>query len=212
MTEGDPTPVAPRSSGRNPDAYEDCLKGRYFLDTMCQEEIYKAIAFFKSAVADETCCSLGHAGIADAYCQLALLGSAPASQLDRQARSSAEIALKNDPGLADAHVSSGRVKMIFDWDWKGAQDAGRRAAAFDPCSVSAQIFQASLLCIFSSYEEAKQICYQVLATAPLFFAANVQLAACLYGACDFQGSADQCWKILTLAPRFAPAQILLALA
>jgi DNA-binding winged helix-turn-helix (wHTH) protein/Tfp pilus assembly protein PilF len=212
ITETDPATVAPRLAGRNPGALEDYLKGRYFLDRMCEEEVYRAIGFFKSSAADQTCCSLGHAGIADAYCQLALLGSAPLSQLDRQARSSAELALKSNPDLPEAHVAAGRVKMIFDWDWKSAQDAGNRALALDPRSLPAQTFQASLLCTLSSYEDACQVCYRVLTADPLTFAANVQLAACLYGARDFEGAADQCWKILTLAPRFAPAQILLALA
>ena len=195
------------TTGRNPGAYGDYLKGRYFLDTMCEEEVYKAIAFFKSAAADETCSSLAHAGIADGYCQLALLGSAPPSKLASQARLSAEIALNCDPDLPDAHVSAGRVKMIFDWDWKGGQDAARRAMALDPGSVSSQILLASLLCTLGNHEEARQVCCEVLTVDPLSFPANLRLAACLYSARDFEATADQCWKVLTLAPRFAPAQL-----
>lgn len=201
-----------RAQHLNPGVYQDCLKGRYFLDKMCEEELYKALAFFNSAVADHTCSSLAHAGIADAYCQLALLGSARPSQLVRHARSSAETALKIRPDVAEAQVSIGRVKMIFDWDWSGAQDAVRRAVELDPSSVPAHVFQASLFCTLGRYEEARQVCCDILNTAPLSFSANVQLATCLYAARDFQGAADQCWKILTLTPRFAPAQIVLALA
>ncbi|MGC2658259.1 MAG: winged helix-turn-helix domain-containing protein [Bryobacteraceae bacterium] len=203
---------ASRNSGKVSAAYEDCLKGRYFLDRMCEEEAYRAIAFFKSATADRTCASLAHAGIADAYCLLALLGSAPPSNLICHARSSAEMALKNDPDLPDAHVSFGRVKMIFDWDWNSAQNAGSHALALDTDSVAAQTFQASMLCHLGKYEEAKQICAKLLIADPLSFPLNIQLAACLYGVRDFEATADQCWKILTLAPRFAPAQLILALA
>ncbi|HEX4232089.1 MAG TPA: winged helix-turn-helix domain-containing protein [Bryobacteraceae bacterium] len=212
VTEGDSSTVPPHATDKGADAYQDYLKGRYFLDRMCEEEVYKAIAFFRSAAAEETCRSLAQAGIADAYCQLALLGSAPVSQLVGPARMSAELALNNDPDLPEAVVAAGRVKMIFDWDWTGAREAGSRAVALDTSSVTAQAFQASLLCTLSNYEEAQQLCRRALALDPLSFPANVQFAACLYGARDFESAANQCWKILTLAPRFAPAQILLALA
>lgn len=212
IAEGDSTSVASRAPDRNPSAHEDCLKGRYFLDRMCEEEIYKAIAFFKSAAADETCHALAHAGMADAYCQLALLGSTPSSQLAYRARSSADIALKNDPDLSEAHVSAGRVKMIFDWDVTGAQESGNRALAIDANALSSKRFQAWLLCMLGSYEEALRICGGALTFDPLSFPLNLQSAACLYCLRDFKGTADQCWKILTLAPSFAPAQILLALA
>jgi DNA-binding winged helix-turn-helix (wHTH) protein/tetratricopeptide (TPR) repeat protein len=202
----------PRPSGQNGAAFQDCLKGRYFLDSMCEDETHKALAFFNSASVEETCCSLAHAGIADAYCQLALLGSTSSDKLAGQARSSIEIALRKNPDLPDAHVSAGRVKMIFDWDWDGAQESVTHALALDPNSVSAHTLRASLLCILGRYEEARQACSNALAFDPLSFPANLQLAACLYAARDFTGTTEQCWKILTLTPRFAPAQIRLALA
>ena len=193
-------------------AKEDYVKGRYFLDRMCEEEAYKAIAFFRSAASDDSCHALAHAGIADAYCQLALLGSASLSQLAREARSSAERALKKDPGLAEAQVSAGRVKVIFDWEFTGAHEAAHRALEIAPNSASSQSFQAWLLCTSGRHEEASRFCGQVLALDPLSFPANMQSAVCLFGLRDYKGVADQCWKILTLSPTFAPAQLLLALA
>ncbi|MBV8812594.1 MAG: winged helix-turn-helix domain-containing protein [Acidobacteriaceae bacterium] len=213
MTDADSSPTPPGSLGKNRDAYEDYLKGRYFLDTMAEEEeIYKAIAFFNSAAIDETCCSLAHAGIAEAYGQLALFGSVCSSRVVSHARSSVESALRNDPDLPQAHVSAGRVKMIFDWDWKGTQESVDRARTLDANSVPAHTLQGSLLCTLGSYEEALQVCRHALALDPLSFPANLQFAACLYATRDFEGVIDQCWKMLTLRSGFAPAQILLALA
>ncbi len=213
VTDADLRAVPSRGPGKNLDAYEDCLKGRYLLDRMAEEEeIHKAIAFFNSAAADETWCPLAYAGISDAYCQLALVGSVCSSKLACRARASAEFALRNDPDLPHAHVSAGRVKMLFDWDWKGAREAVSRALALDGNSVSAHTLRASLLLTLGGYEEALQACREALVIDPLSFPANLQFAACLYAARDFNSAIDQCWKMLTLRSRFAPAQILLALA
>ncbi len=213
VPEADSSLAPPLRLGKNLDAYEDYLKGCYFLDTMAEEEeIYRAIAFFNSAAVDETCCSLAHAGIAEAYCQLALVGSVYSSNIAGHARSAAERAIRNDPDLPQAHVSAGRVKMIFDWDWKGTQESVDRARALDAGSVPAHTLQASLLRVSGKYEEALQLCRQALALDPLSFPANLQFAASLYADRDFESVIDQCWKMLTLRSGFAPAQILLALA
>ena len=213
VTESDPKAAPPSDSGKSDEAYADYLKGRYFLDRMAgEEDLYRAIAFFNSAAANERCCPLAHAGIADAYCQLALVGSVAPSKVACQARSSAAIALSRAPDLADAHVSVGRVKMFFDWDWQGARQSVSRALELDVNSVSVHILHASLLVALGSFGEALQVCRRAVALDPMSFPANLQFAACLYAVRDFKEAIDQCWKMLTLRSRFAPAQMLLALA
>lgn len=192
--------------------YSDYLKGRYFLDRMCENAAYKSLAFFNSATEDENCSSLARAGIAEVYCQLAQLGAAPPSKLEPLARSAAALAMESGSYAAHAHVAAGRVKMIFDWDWKGAEEAAEDAVALDPASISAHLFRASLLCALGRHKEAKEVCHFVLNRDPLSFAANLELAACLYAAHEYEAATEQCWNVLTLAPRFAPAQLLLALA
>ncbi len=191
---------------------EDYLKGRYCLDRMSEEDSYKAIAFFTSAAADKNCASYAHAGIADAYCQLAMLGSAGVSKLAPQARSSADAALRENPDLAEAHASAARVRMIFDWDWEGAEESIERALTLDPSSGQVHALRSSLLCTLSCYEEAQQACQRALSLDQLSFSINLRLAACLYGAGHFEAASEQCWKILILAPNFPPAQLVLALA
>ena len=191
-------------------AYEDCLKGRYFLDRMCEEDVYKALAFFNSAVTNEACCALAHAGIADAYCQLALLCLAGPSKLVPHARAAAEAAVRKTPDLPEALIAAARVALTFDWNWKAAEEAATRALALDSESVLALNFRAFLLFTLGRYEQAREVCHKLLAVEPLSFPVNLQLAAALYAVGDFKGATDECWKLLTLTPSFAPAQLLLA--
>jgi len=186
------------------EAYQDCLKGRYLLDRSSEEDIHKALAYFHSAAADPAYGSLAHAGIADAYCQLAVMGSAAPARVRGLARSFADRALEGDPALPQAHLADGRVKMVFDWDWSGARQAIQRGGG--------SILQASLLCTLGDYEAALESCRCALAMDPLSFPAGLQWAACSYAARDFQAAAEQCWKLLNLSPQFAPAHLWLALA
>lgn len=202
----------PQTGLHGGDGHEDYVKGRYFLDRMSEEELHRAIAFFKAAADEGTCFSLAHAGIADAYCQLALLGFSSPLQLASRARHSAELALNDNPNLAEAHVAFGRVKMIFDWDWKAAEEAVRRAVAVDAMAASAHVLAGTLLRTLGRCDEAREACLRALAIDPLSFSANLQVAACLYAAREWERAADQCWNMLTLLPRFAPAQIQLAQA
>lgn len=204
--------VKPRQANNCEEAYQDYLKGRYFLDRMAEEEIHKAIAHFKSAAEDKSCGGLAHAGLADAYCYLATAGAARPSDVSANARFFAEDAVANDPALSDAHVSLARVKLLFEWDWHGAQAAVSRALELEPFSVAAHTLHAALLRIAGAHEQALQVCRRALTSEPLSFPANLQLAGCFYAVRDFKKAVDQCWKMLTLESRFAPAQVLLALS
>ncbi len=192
--------------------YQDCLKGRYLLNRLSEEDVYKALAFFHSASADETHGPLAHAGIADAYCQLALMGSVSSSRVCALARSAAERALEGNRCLAQALVSNARTKLLLDWDWKGARKAIDAALALDGSFAEAHIFLAYLLSALGDQGAGTHHCHQALEIDPLSFPANLQLAACHYAARDFQNAANQCWKILSIAANFAPAQLLLGLA
>ena len=48
------------------------------------------------------------------------------------ARQAADKALNLNPQLAEAHAAQALVKLFFDWDWEGAEQAYRRALALHP--------------------------------------------------------------------------------
>lgn len=193
-------------------AYEDYLKGRYLLDRTAEEDIHKALAYFYSAASDHAYVPLAHAGIADAHSQLALIGAVASSSASDAARAAAEIAISGDPACAPAHVARARVKMLFDWDWKGAYESVARAIEIDPSSAPAHILHASLLSTLGSYEPAVESCRTALVLDPLSFSANLQFASCLFSARQFQEVVTQCWQMLNLSASFAQAQLLLAMA
>jgi DNA-binding winged helix-turn-helix (wHTH) protein len=194
------------------EAYEDCLKGRYLLDRMTDDETHKALAYFHSAACEPSHSAQAHSGIADAYCQLALLGSVPASQVCHLAASSAEQALLLNPQLPEAHIASARVKLLFHRNLKGSRESLLKALELDSNSTAAYTLLASLDRALGEWEPALESCARALKIDPLSFPANLQMAACLLAAGDLHGSVNQCWKMLSLQPNFAPAHLSLACA
>jgi adenylate cyclase len=192
--------------------HEDYLKGRYFLNKMTEDALWKAIAYFESALAQDSKYALAYAGLADAYCQSALLASIHGESAAHKAKQYSTAALHHDSGLAEGHVSVARVKMLFDWDWAGARAEYLRALALNPNSADAHRAYAVFLSASASSAEALSESNQALLLDPLSCAISSAHAWHLYLAGNFQGAVEQCWKVLTLEPAFAPAQYTLGLA
>jgi DNA-binding winged helix-turn-helix (wHTH) protein/tetratricopeptide (TPR) repeat protein len=195
-----------------PDIREDYLKGRFFLNKMTEDALWKAIAYFESILAQDSRYAAAYAGLADAYCQSALLASIQGDNTAQKARQYAAAALQHDAGLAEAHVSLGRVKMLFDWDWPAARTEYLRALELNPGSADSHRAFALFLSANGNSEEALSESSQALLLDPLSCPISSEHAWHLHLSGNFQGAVEQCWKVLTLEPAFAPAQYILGLA
>jgi DNA-binding winged helix-turn-helix (wHTH) protein/Tfp pilus assembly protein PilF len=209
-------PIKPERENRkkytaNFEAYQDYLKGRYFLSKAHAESILKAIAHFEAAVAQDRNCAPAYAGLSDAYCDLALLGL---SSIDNgaKAKTLAASALELDPELAEAHVAQAHVSLLFGFDWNGAYDACTRALELAPDHADAHRAFAMLLSAIGNHEQALRTVRHARVLDPLSLPVNTDLAWHLFLALDFEAAAEHCWKVLTMETTFSPAQYTLGLA
>lgn len=203
----EPPKPLPRSN-----IHEDYLKGRYFLNKMTEDALWKAIAYFESVLAQDSRYALAYSGLADAYCQSALLTSVHGESVARKAKEYSTTALHYDSGAAEGHISLARVKMLFDWDWTGARAEYLRALELNSNSAEAHRAYAIFLSASAMPGEALSESAQALLLEPLSCPISSEQAWHLYLAGDFQSAVEQCWKVLTLEPAFAPAQHTLGLA
>ncbi len=194
------------------DAYQDYLKGRFFLSKMHAEGILKAIAHFEAAIAEDANCAPAYAGLADCYCDLALLSSAPVDNYATRARALSSGAQDLDPELAETHVALARVKMLFDFDWEAAQSICLRALDLAQDHADAHRVLALHSSILGNHESALRIAGRARTLEPLSLPINAEIAWHLFIARDFERAAEQCWKVLTMEPMFSPAQHTLGLA
>jgi DNA-binding winged helix-turn-helix (wHTH) protein/Tfp pilus assembly protein PilF len=195
-------------ANRNHVAYQDYWKGRYFYEKMTEDGLRQSVAHFESAIAADPDYALAHAGLADTYIRSAFLSG---GTLER-AQKHADCALRNDPQVADAHVSLAQLKHLCDGDLPAAEAAYRRALNLDNNSARAHQFFAAFLSSNGRANEARDQIQMALELSPLSLVINMEAAWQLYVACDYQGAAEQSWRTLALEPRFAPAQHTLGLA
>jgi len=137
-----------------PDAYDHYVLGRFHLWKFIWDDHERAIAHFEQAIAIDPNYAAAWAGLAQAWWQLAAQGERPWSQVENQARASAEKALELDDRMAAAHVAQGYVKWLSDADWKGAENSIRRVIELDPGSVDAHYFYGRLLADLARFPES----------------------------------------------------------
>ncbi len=193
------------------DAYQDCLKGRYFLNKVTGDSLQRAIGCFQSALSQDAGCAPAWAGLADAYSRLALTGTVAASDVCHKARESAQEALIADQNLAAAHVSLGFARMVFDGDWKGAETDLVRAISLDEDLADARRARGLLLSASAKHGEAAEEARRAQALEPLSLPTGLELARILYVMRDYNAAIKECWNLLSLEPHFWPAQRILGL-
>jgi adenylate cyclase len=140
-----------------PEAYELCIKGRYFWVKRTEESIHRAIAFFQRAITLDPSYAAAHSGLADCYSSLGFsfdVGSERPGDVQPKARTAALKALELDDSLADAHNSLAYVMLNYDWDWPGAEVEFKRALELNPGNPHAHHWYAHLLLSAGRHREA----------------------------------------------------------
>jgi adenylate cyclase len=201
-----------RTAVNTSETQHNCLKGRYFLDKMMEEDARKAEAHFEAALLEDGCSALAYAGLVDTWCQFACLSMVDARTAAARAREYAILALSRDSQTAASHVAMARVRMIFDWDWKRARTEYERALEVEPRSTAAHRHYGWLLSVIDEPERAFEHLLAAQSAEPLSLPIGVEFAALLSRTGRFEEAVESCWKVLALDARFWPAQLELGIA
>ena len=105
----------------NAEAYESYLEGRHYWSRYTRSGIERAIGHFRNAIELDANYALAYAGIIDCYLRLATNYLPPED----------DVSTTEDEGAYQPETTAGesdpRVKLRFEWDWKGAERELRRA-------------------------------------------------------------------------------------
>ncbi len=122
--------AAPTKQGKPPSenvaAYELYLQGKYHWSRWRTEGAERALQFFEEATQKDPNYAAAYAGIADSYAWLGFFGALPPNEVMPKARAAAQKALALDDSLAEAHISLGYVKALYDFDWPSAEHEFKR--------------------------------------------------------------------------------------
>jgi TolB-like protein len=108
----------------NAAAYQSYLEGRFHWSRYTRRGIEKAITHFRQAIELDPNYALAYAAIVDCYLRLATDYLPPEDDLGTR---TTEMAYQPEPGSEAPDESDPRVKLRFEWDWKGAERELRRA-------------------------------------------------------------------------------------
>jgi TolB-like protein/Tfp pilus assembly protein PilF len=116
----------------NIEAWQNHLKGQYYLVLFRPESMAKAKECFDQALAIDPNYTPAHCGLARYYYTLAALGIKPACDMAPLAKSAGEKALAIDPANSETHSVLGVTAAMFDYDWKLAEKHFRQAMVASP--------------------------------------------------------------------------------
>ncbi|HWF89390.1 MAG TPA: winged helix-turn-helix domain-containing protein, partial [Pyrinomonadaceae bacterium] len=105
----------------NAEAYQSYLEGRHHWSRYTRSGIERAIGHFRNAIELDVNYALAYAGIIDCYLRLATNYLPPE---DDRPVTEADSTYQPEPRTGE---SDPRVKLRFEWDWKGAERELRRA-------------------------------------------------------------------------------------
>ena len=138
----------------NPEAHQEYLLGRYHFWKFIVDDNKRALDHFERAVQLDPAYAPAFAGLSMAWQRWAFQGPATWKEVEPQARAAIQKALELDDRLPEAYVAQGQLQYRFDWDWKGAENAIRRALELDPNNLDAHFNNALLQMALGHLPEA----------------------------------------------------------
>jgi TolB-like protein/DNA-binding winged helix-turn-helix (wHTH) protein/Tfp pilus assembly protein PilF len=181
----------------DPAAHQAYLRGLYYLHGTTPETEDKAISYFQQALRIDPNFAQAYAGLAVAYSHhQSAHHDSPLEAMPR-AKAAALKAIELDSTLADAHSSLGFVKLVFDWDWPGAERELRKALELNPNSPLAHVQYAEYLLLVPHHvDEGIQEFRRAYALDPLFPSAQGDLVWYLFESRRYTQSIDEAAKAL----------------
>jgi len=196
----------------NVEAYNCYLQGRFWWNKRTLEALYKAIHQFQAAIALDPNCAVAYAGLADAYALLAYYGSVAPKECFPQAKAAATKAVALDDQLSEGHVSLALVRLMWDWDWRGAESEFGRAIELNPNNSTAHHWYSHYLRIMRRFHDGVAEVRKAQALDPLSSIIGAQLGETLVLAGQYDLAITEYQKNLERDPNFHVTYYLLSRA
>lgn len=134
----------PRGRQTDPQVYSLYLQGKYFNNLRGKENLEKALAAFKEALAIDPNYAPAWVGIQLTYSLQILHGQRSKEENFALAMEAAMKALAIDENLAVAWAGLAYLKRTYQWDWQGASGAIEMALRLEPNNVDVLEVAAAL--------------------------------------------------------------------
>ena len=146
--------TAPRTV--DPEAYEDYLRGRYYLSTQftMKQPLLLAKSYFEQSIHRDSSFAPAYSGLADSYYYLARFHHVPEETGLQSALEALHKALQLDDSIGEAHDTLGLISWRHDWNLEAAGRELDRAIALAPSYPCAHEDRAEFLAYLGRRAEA----------------------------------------------------------
>ena len=164
-----------RRSSDNVEAYQLCLRGRFFWAKRTRESVDRAIGCYRKAIELEPTCALAYAGLGDCYNVLGTFAVLRPADVFPRARAAAQRALALDEELVAARVALASVSAWYDRNYAVSDGEFQQAITTNPEYAEARQRYGLHLCVRGRFDEGIHELERAQQLDPLSPMLNVQL-------------------------------------
>jgi tetratricopeptide (TPR) repeat protein len=185
----------------NTEAYNLCLKGRFFFSKETEEGVKKGLEYLYQAIEIDPEYGLAHAWMADCYCWLSHFYVRPRDAMPK-AQAAARRALAIDATLAEAHTSLALVLMWYEWDFAEAEREFLKALEMNPRYAVARLWYAFFLTAMGRQTEAVREVERARELDPLSLFINSGAGFPYYYLRAYEPALAQAERLIEMEPYF----------
>jgi TolB-like protein/DNA-binding winged helix-turn-helix (wHTH) protein/Flp pilus assembly protein TadD len=191
-----------RRQTQNAEAYDLFLRGRHFLSQRTPEAMQNAIESFQDATVADPTYALGWANLSMAYGTSPINSDVDPSRVSGAARESAVRAIAANPDVAEAQHALGQVNWAFEWDWRAAEAAFRKAIELDPSYSPGHLVLAHLLSQTARHADAEPLMRRARELDPLNPLSHALSSQVAFQARDYDGALQHANRAIALGQEF----------
>lgn len=192
------------------EAYDLYLRARFLWNQRSEASTGESVRYFQRAIERDPGFALAHAGLADAYTVLGIYGARAPRDVLEAAKASADAALAIEPTLGEAIAAKACVTGIFDWRWRDAEEAFRRATELAPSYPTAhQWYAMNLLVPQGRFDEARTQLERASELDPASGAIAVSQGIITFFARELDAATAELETVARLHPRYALVHLFL---
>jgi TolB-like protein/Tfp pilus assembly protein PilF len=193
----------------DPETFTLYLKGRYWAYKRSIESLQLATEYFDQAVERDPSFAPGWTGIAECQTMLGFpeFGNLPPQQAMPRAKAAVIKALEAAPTSPEAHLWSGVLGLVYDWDWAASEKAFQEALRLHPLQSLAESWYGMLLSALGRHEEAVRRVERATVLDPLALTIHLTHGRALYFAGRFEEAVRSIESTFEKEPRNANVRI-----